>query len=119
MKSLNYSLQEFVKITNQNREPKGMRETESNKLKIEIIDTGNRSLRVFSSIRFDLPEDFISKIISRETKTINILIYKVSYLIYFYQKDFLLKKSIQKQTNFYTIINSIQLDNAANQYMIH
>lgn len=71
LKSLNYSPQEFVKIINQNRGLEGISLAESNKLQIEIIDTGNGSLRVFSSIRFDLPEDFISKIISKETKTIN------------------------------------------------
>lgn len=68
---LNYTPEEFVKIINQNRGLENISLPEPNKLQIEIVDSGNGSFGVYSSIRFEFPEDFISKIISKETKTIN------------------------------------------------
>lgn len=68
---LNYTPEEFVNIINQNRGLEGMELPEPNKLQIEIIDIGYKGFGVRSSIRFELPEDFISKILSKETKTIS------------------------------------------------
>lgn len=71
LNELHYTPEEFVDIINENR---GLKETEikeANKLNIEIIDTGDGGYTIISSIRFDLPRDFISKILSREMTTIN------------------------------------------------
>ncbi len=68
---LNYTPEEFVSIINENRGLEGAELPEANKLNIEIIDTGNGGFGVFSSIRFDLPDDFITKILSKQITTIN------------------------------------------------
>ena len=71
LEKLHYTPSEFVKIINQNRGLEGVDLPEPNKLQIEIVDSGNGGYGVYSSIRFDLPDDFISKILSKETKTIS------------------------------------------------
>lgn len=69
---LNYTSEQFVDIINENR---GLNNdntiTKNNKLIIKIDDFGNGKLGVSQSIRFHLPKDFIQKIISKETTTIN------------------------------------------------
>lgn len=68
---LNYTPEEFVNIINENRGLQDDTITEENKLIIKIIDLGNGNFGVSQSIRFNLPHDFIAKILSKETKTIN------------------------------------------------
>ncbi|MCM1162000.1 MAG: helix-turn-helix domain-containing protein [Roseburia sp.] len=69
--SLGYSSQEFIDIVNENRSLEGIEITEPNKLNIEVIDRGNGNFGIISSIRFELPIDFLDKIISKQTQTIN------------------------------------------------
>lgn len=71
LNELHYTPEEFVSVINQNRGLEGLEITEPNKLNIEIMDTGDGGYRVMSSIRFDLPSDFISKILLKEMKTIS------------------------------------------------
>ena len=71
LQKLNYTPEEFVAIINKNRGLEDITLSESNKLKIEIIDSGNGNLGVCSSIRFDLPKDFINNILSKKQKTIS------------------------------------------------
>ena len=68
---LTLSPEDFVKIINENRGLEGIEISEPNKLQIEIIDMGNGDYRIFSSIRFELPLDFIDKILSKKTTTIS------------------------------------------------
>lgn len=70
LQELNTTPEEFVKIINQNR---GMEDIdiEFNKLNIEIVDHGNGSYGVLSSILFDLPSEFISDILNKKTVSIN------------------------------------------------
>lgn len=69
--SLGYSPQEFMGIINENRSLGNIEIVEPNKLNIEIFDDGNGNCRIFSSIRFELPLDFLDKIISKKIQTIN------------------------------------------------
>lgn len=71
LEELDYTPEEFVSVINQNRGLEGIDIPEANKLNIEIIDTGNSSFGIYSSIRFDLPNNFISQILSKEMTTIN------------------------------------------------
>ena len=71
LNELKYTPEEFVAIINENRGLHDSEIEEVNKLNIEIMDTGNGSFSVLSSIRFDLPTDFIRKILTKETTTIN------------------------------------------------
>lgn len=69
---LNYTPEEFVALINENRELADDNSIdESNKVKIDIFDRGNGSYGVISSIKFDLPQNFISDILSKKTTTIN------------------------------------------------
>lgn len=68
---LNYSPEEFIDIINQNRGLNGIEIQETNKLQIKIIDTGNGSYGILSSIRFKFETDFLSKILSKEITTIS------------------------------------------------
>lgn len=72
LEELNYTPEEFVDIINKNRGLDDNDELiEVNKLKIEVIDTGDGGYAVRSSIRFELPSDFIKKILAKETRSIN------------------------------------------------
>lgn len=71
LNELHYTPEEFVDIINQNRGVEEIDKMEPNKLNIEIIDAGNGTYGIFSSIRFVLPRDFITKILSKETKTVS------------------------------------------------
>lgn len=71
LNELHYTPEEFVEIINENRGLEGFEIQEANKLNIEIVDTGDGGFGIFSSIRFDLPKDFITKILSKEMTTIN------------------------------------------------
>ncbi len=71
---LNYTPQEFVEIINQNRGLKNFPDIESlkpNKIRINIIDQGNGSYHVQSTIKFDLPITFIEDILSKKRTTIS------------------------------------------------
>lgn len=70
LEKLNYSPEDFVKIINLNR---GMEDInlEPNKLNIEIVDQGNGGYNVYSSIKFNLPLDFITNILSKKETTIS------------------------------------------------
>ena len=68
---LGYTEEEFVNIINQNRTLEDMNLSEPNKLQIEIVDVGNGEYMVISSIRFDLPRDFITNIINKKIRSIN------------------------------------------------
>lgn len=69
--SLGYSPQEFISIVNENRALGDIEISSTNKLNIEVIDRGNGNVGIFSSIRFDLPLDFLDNIISKKVQTIN------------------------------------------------
>lgn len=69
--SLGYSPQEFISIVNENRALGDIEISAPNKLNIEVIDLGNGNVRIFSSIRFDLPLDYLDNIISKKIRTIN------------------------------------------------
>ncbi len=69
--SLGYSPEEFIGIVNENRTLEDIEIAEPNKLNIEVFDTGNGSFKIFSSIRFQLPIDFLDNIISKQIQTIN------------------------------------------------
>lgn len=71
LNSLGYSPEEFVNIINENRALGDIEIPEPNKLNIEVIDRGNGNVGIFSSIRFDLPLDFLDNIISKRIQTIN------------------------------------------------
>lgn len=71
LNSLGYSPEEFVNIINENRALGDIKIPEPNKLNIEVIDRGNGNVGIFSSIRFDLPLDFLDNIISKRIQTIN------------------------------------------------
>lgn len=71
LQKLQYTPEEFIDIINQNRTLEDNDLLEVNKLKIGIIDFGNGRFRVQSSIRFDLPSDFISNILSKQMISIN------------------------------------------------
>ena len=71
LEELHYTPEEFVEYINQNIDAPNINVSESNKLYIDVTDIGNGSLQATSYIRFNLPSDFIQKILSKETKTIN------------------------------------------------
>jgi Helix-turn-helix. len=71
LEKLNYTPEELVNLINKNIGLKDKEVQEPNKLRIEIIDSGNSSYSIKSSIRFELPSNFIKKIIDKEMKTIN------------------------------------------------
>lgn len=81
---LNTTPEDFVKIINQNR---GLNDLdadslEPNKLKIQLIDYGKEYV-VLTSIKFSLPETFISDIIEKKRHTINyITMQGIIYNIY-------------------------------------
>lgn len=62
---------DFVSIINTNRGLEGANIEETNKLYIDIIDTGNGTWGVFTSIKFDLPSDLIENILNKKTTSIN------------------------------------------------
>lgn len=74
LSSLNYTPKEFVEIINQNRGLKNVPDAETlepNKIKINIIDHGNGSYHVQSTIKFDLPLTFVEDILSKKKTTIS------------------------------------------------
>lgn len=71
LNSLNYTPKEFMHIVNENRSLGNIEINEPNKLNIEIIDHGNGSIQILSSIRFELPSDFLDNIISKKIETIS------------------------------------------------
>lgn len=68
---LHYTPEEFIDIINENRGLNGKELPEANKLNIEIEDSEDGGYYIISSIRFDLPHNLISKILSKELKSIN------------------------------------------------
>ena len=95
--SLGYSPQEFIGIVNENRSLNGLKIDEPNKLNIEVFDRGNGSFGVFTSIRFELPNDYLDDIISKRIQTINYI--NMQGIIF----------------NLYLLINGNDIEDAHNQ----
>lgn len=112
---LHYTSQEFVSIINQNRGLEDVNIEESNKLYIDIIDKGNGSWGLFTSIKFDLPLDFIDNILNKKMTSINYVnMQGVLYNIFIsegYTSEEAHKQAtaILDQNNFYTIQKRNQL----------
>lgn len=116
---LHYSPEEFVKLINKNTDLKDQNLSEPNKLYITINDLGNGTYNISSSIRFDLPLDFIQKILSKKTKTIS-YVNMEGILFYIFLTEGLSSvdahektKELLYQNQFYTIEQRNKLIQAA------
>lgn len=71
LSELHYTPEELVSIINENRGLENINIEDTNKLHVDIVDIGNGGWGVFTSIKFDLPSDFIANILNKKTTSIN------------------------------------------------
>lgn len=109
LSELNYTPEQFVEIINQNRGLENMSVEAPNKVNVEIIDKGNGDYGIFTYIKFDLPQNFISDILSKKMSTINFINMKGILFNIFISKGYSIEEAhVQTDTmldenKFYTI----------------